>query len=72
MKDEKPANPHNRTEPLRSRASVEQMKTIQAKANKFCEGNVSEWLRIAAVKYEPSLQESKQSAKIKKSAAGKK
>jgi hypothetical protein len=33
--------------------SEEEEKKIQAKADKYCDGNVSEWLRLAAVMYEP-------------------
>jgi hypothetical protein len=64
MKLEKPANPYTRRNPIRSRATDAEWKAIEANARKYCKGNVSEWIRLAAVRYAPSLQSSGEGVKI--------
>ena len=43
------------TSPVQIRLSEKQKKFIQRKANKYTEGNLSAWIRMSAIEFEPEL-----------------
>ena len=57
LKLPKPINPHNRSVPLRSRASKAEAEAIKAKAKHYCNGNLSAWIRLASIEYAPAIQD---------------
>ena len=57
LKEVKKHNPNVREIPLRARANAEEMRKILARAVKFTGGDVSKWLRYAAMNHTPKKED---------------
>jgi len=49
-------NPHTRDIPLRSRANTAEMQAILTNAHVYTAGDISKWLREAAINYKPAAK----------------
>ena len=54
LKLERPENPYVRNEQMALRLNEEEMAHLKKMADKFTEGNVSEYVRYAAMKFDPT------------------
>jgi hypothetical protein len=57
LKQTKAPNPNLRKIVLDVRVNAEEMRTILARAHGLTKGNVSEWLRFAALNFKPTKKD---------------
>lgn len=56
MNKQKLQNPYSRRSLIQSRVDTKELQTIVTKAAMFTGGNVSEWVREAALNYKPIIK----------------
>lgn len=49
----KKQNPYSKRGLIQARVDTKELQTIITKATMFCDGNVSDWIREAAINYKP-------------------
>lgn len=54
LKPTRKPNPYSRKIVLTLKVNAEEMKTLLARAHGFTKGNVSEWVRYAAMNFKPT------------------
>lgn len=59
MKLPRPKNPYTRELLLHVKVNPDEKKLIERKARQYTDSNISEWLRLAGVLFEPKKEKSK-------------
>lgn len=59
IKETKKPNPHARKIIVPFKVNSEEMRLLLAKAHGFCKGNVSKWVRYAALHFVPAKKDLK-------------
>lgn len=57
LKPTKKQNPHTRAIVVPFKVNAEEMRELLARANAYTQGNVSEWVRYAALKHKPAKED---------------